>query len=131
MRLALDTNAYVAFARGDEGIAGAIRLARAVVVPFVVAGELRAGFRAGGQNRKNEATFQRFLSSDRVSIVFADEQTTHHHANVFADLKRIGRPIPTNDLWIAALCMQHDLILWSFDAHFREIQQLPVLPAKG
>lgn len=131
MRLALDTNAYVAFARGDDTIADAVRRARAILLPYVVVGELRAGFRAGGQVRKNEATFQRFLSSERVSIVFADEQTTHHYANLFADLKRTGRPIPTNDLWIAALCMQHDLILWSFDAHFREIQQLPVLPAKG
>lgn len=128
MRLAIDTNAYVAFARGSADISEAIRRASQIVLPYIVVAELRAGFRSGAQNRKNEAIFQRFLASERVSIAFADEQTTHHYATLFSELRRRGKPIPTNDLWIAALCLQNDVLLWSFDQHFRVIEQLPVLP---
>jgi predicted nucleic acid-binding protein len=56
--------------------------------------------------------------------VYADEQTTQHYANVFAQLRRQGTPIPTNDIWIAATVLQHDLALLTSDAHFSNLPQL-------
>lgn len=124
MRLALDTNAYGAAARGEAKAADLLRAADRIVVPFVALAELRAGFAFGTAGRRNEAALTRFLASPRVEPLYADEQTTHHYASIFAQLKRQGTPIPTNDLWIAALVVQHDLVLFTLDAHFTHLPQI-------
>lgn len=124
MKLALDTNAYSAAARGDTRSVALVQAAQHVYLPFVVLAELRAGFAAGTLGRRNEALLARFLSSPRVSVVYADEQTTHHYANVFAQLRRQGTPIPTNDVWIAAIVLQHDLALLTSNAHFSNLPQI-------
>lgn len=124
MRAALDTNAYRAAAEGEGKAVEILRRAEEVWLPFVVLGELRAGFAAGTQGRRNEARLAEFLNSPRVGILYADEQTTHHYAALYADLRRQGTPIPTNDLWIAALVIQHDLLLLTSDAHFAKIPRI-------
>jgi len=124
MRVLLDTNRYVDFCRGETAVAEIVRRAESVTLPFVALAELRAGFRCGTVGRRNEATLVRFLASPRVTVLYADEQTTHTYAGLFAQLRTQGTPIPTNDLWIAALCVQHDLLLCSRDAHFDHLPQL-------
>ena len=124
MRIALDTSAYRAAAENDPKTVEVLRRADEVWVPFVVLGELRAGFAAGTLGRKNEARLTEFLNSPRVRMLLADEQTTHQYAALFAQLRRQGTPVPTNDLWIAALVVQHDLLLLSNDAHFSRIPQI-------
>jgi tRNA(fMet)-specific endonuclease VapC len=124
VRLALDTNAYGNAARGEAAAVGLLRAADRIIVPFVVLAELRAGFAHGTAARRNEAALTRFLASSRVETLYADEQTTHHYASVFAQLRRQGTPIPTNDLWIAALVLQHDLVLFTLDAHFSHLPQI-------
>ena len=93
-------------------------------MPFVVLAELRAGFLCGTLARRNEQTLTRFLNAERVRILFPDEDTTHHFAHVFAQLRLQGTPIPVNDIWIAALAIQHDLILFSRDTHFDTLPQI-------
>lgn len=124
MRVMLDTNRYVDFCRGDPGAVDVVRQAEAVILPFVAVAELRAGFRCGTAARRNEAVLVRFLASPRASVLYPDEQTTHAYAGLFAQLRAQGTPIPTNDLWIAALAVQHDLLLCSRDAHFEHLPQL-------
>ncbi len=87
-------------------------------------GELRAGFAAGTLAKGNEAKLAEFLASPRAQPLFADEQTMHHYGALFAQLRRQGAPIPTNDLWIAALAVQHDLALLPANRHFARIPQL-------
>jgi tRNA(fMet)-specific endonuclease VapC len=127
MRLALDTNAYRQAADGEPRAVEFLRRADEVLVPFVVLGELRAGFAAGTAGRKNEAKLTEFLDSPRVRVLLADEQTTRSYASIFAQLRRQGTPIPTNDLWIAALAVQHDLPLLTSDRHFANLPQLLIL----
>lgn len=124
VRLALDTNAYVAAARGEASAVVRLRGAEQIFLPFVVLAELRAGFAAGTTGRRNEALLARFLASPSVDVLYPDEQTTHHYAMLFAQLRRQGTPIPTNDLWIAAITVQHDLALMTSDAHFAHLPQL-------
>lgn len=124
MRVALDTNRYSDLSRGDEFVVDLVATADEVWLPFVVLGELRAGFAAGTQGPRNEAVLRRFLLKPGVGIVYADEQTTHHYANVYRQLRSQGTPIPTNDLWIAALVLQHSLALCARDAHFDALPQL-------
>lgn len=124
MRIALDTNRYSDLCRGDAVVADLVVRAEEVFVPFVVVGELRSGFAAGATSRANERTLQRFLAKPGVDILLASEATTHHYAMLYLQLRARGTPIPTNDLWIAALAIEHSLALATRDAHFAHIPQL-------
>ena len=125
MRVAVDTNAYGAAGRGAEGAVAVLRRAEEIRLPYVVLAELRAGFACGTKAKKNAAVLTRFLGRPRVRVLWADDATTHHFANLFRQLRQQGTPIPSNDLWIAALCVQHDLTLASRDAHFEHLPQIP------
>ena len=125
MKIALDTNAYVGFCKDHEHVVEQVQRAEQIFMPFVIIGELRAGFRCGSQGENNERILVRFLNSPRVSILYADEQTTHHYARLFFQLRKQGTPIPANDLWISALVIQHNLYLCAKDHHFDHLPQLP------
>jgi len=125
VNVALDTNAYSEFMRGESTRVRVVRSARRLFLPLIVLGELRAGFAAGNRESDNSANLQRFLNSARVSVLLPDEQTTHHYAQIHLQLRQQGLAIPTNDLWIAALTIQHGLILCTSDAHFKHLPQVP------
>lgn len=125
MRLALDTNRYTDLCRGEPSVIKTVERADEVWLPFIVVGELRAGFAAGTQGPRNEAVLRRFLLKPGVGILYAGEQTTHHYANLYRQLRKQGTPIPTNDMWIAALVLEHSLVLCARDAHFDALAQLP------
>jgi tRNA(fMet)-specific endonuclease VapC len=124
MRLALDTNRYTDLCRGIPSVIETIEMAEEICLPFIVVGELRAGFAVGSQGAHNESVLRRFLLKPGVGVLYADEQTTHHYANVYRQLRKQGTPIPTNDVWIAALVLQHSLVLFARDAHFDVLPQL-------
>src|SRR5271166_1531016 len=124
MRVALDTNRYADLSRGDGFVVSLVATADEIWLPFVVVGELRAGFAAGSQGPRNEAVLRRFLLKPGVGILYADEQTTYHYASVYRQLRKQGTPIPTNDMWIAALVLQHSLSLYDRDRHFDALPQL-------
>lgn len=124
MKLALDTNRYTDLCRGQQSVVDIVEQAEEVWLPFIVVGELRAGFAVGSQGPRNEALLRRFLLKPGVGILYADEQTTHHYANIYRQLRKQGTPIPANDMWIAALALQHSLVLCARDAHFDALPQL-------
>jgi len=124
VKVALDTNRYVDLCKGDDDTATLLEEADAVFLPFVVVAELRAGFALGRRAAENERVLRRFLMKDGVRALFPDDQTTHHYAGVFRHLRRQGTPIPTNDMWIAALVLQHNLVLHARDRHFDHLPQI-------
>jgi len=124
VRVALDTNRYVDLCKGEVATQSLLEEAETVFLPFVVVGELRAGFAHGRRQAENERTLRRFLLKPGVDALFADDQTTHHYAAVFRQLRKQGTPIPTNDMWLAALVLQHNLALHARDAHFDHLPQL-------
>ena len=124
MRVAVDTSRYTDFARAVPETVERLREADQIFVPFVVLAELRAGFLHGSRSDVNERNLVRFLNSPRVEVLFADEGTTHHYARVYRQLRRQGTPIPTNDMWVAALVLQHDLFLHARDRHFEALPQI-------
>ena len=124
MRLALDTNRYTDLCRGEVSVVETVERADEVWLPFIVVGELRAGFAVGTQGPRNEATLRRFLLKSGVGVLYADEQTTHQYGTIYRQLRKQGTPIPTNDMWIAALLLQHSLVLLARDAHFDTLPQL-------
>jgi len=120
----LDTNRYVDLCKGVAGTVALLEEAEAVMLPFVVLGELRAGFAHGRRPAENENVLRRFLLKDGVHVLFPDDQTTHHYASVFRQLRKQCTPIPTNDMWLAALVLQHNLVLHARDKHFDHLPQL-------
>lgn len=124
MRVALDTNRYVDLCNGVGETMTIVARAEVVMVPFVVLAELRAGFAQGKRQADNELTLRRFLLKDGVNSLFADDQTTHHYGALYRQLRKQGTPIPTNDMWLAALVLQHNLVLHARDRHFDQLPQL-------
>lgn len=124
MKLILDTNRYSDAARGDAAARETIESAEQTFVPFVVLGELRAGFQGGRSGLENERQLQTFLRTPTVQVLNPDEATTFHYAAIYQFLRRQGKPIPTNDIWIAGLAVQHALHLYARDAHFDHLPQL-------
>jgi tRNA(fMet)-specific endonuclease VapC len=119
--LIVDTNAYSRHRRGDPQAVSALEAAEEIHLPLIVLGELLAGFAGGLRQERNRDELARFMAAPRVHLIKPDEKTATHYAGVYFDLRRQGTPIPTNDLWIAALARQHRLPLLSFDAHFAAV----------
>jgi tRNA(fMet)-specific endonuclease VapC len=124
VRVALDTNRYVDLCKGVEETVEVLETADIVVLSFVVLAELRAGFLLGRRQVENERALNALLLKDGVEVLFADDQTTHHYASVYRQLRKQGTPIPTNDMWLAALVLQHNLALHARDKHFEHLPQL-------
>lgn len=124
MRILFDTNAYSRLGQGEPALTGLVREAEAIVFSAVVAGELLAGFRRGTRYEENLATFRRFLAHPRVSLLPVTWTTADRFGRILADLRRKGRPIPTNDVWIAAHAMESGADLVSSDAHFGQVDGL-------
>ena len=112
----LDTNALSAAADGDPAALEVVASAERLSVPVIVLGEYRFGIAQSRHRTDYENWLREWVAA--VTVLDIDEETTHFYAAIGLELKRKGKPIPTNDLWIAALCRQHALPLLSRDCHF-------------
>jgi predicted nucleic acid-binding protein len=124
MKIAIDSNRYTDLCRNLPEAVEIIENANLVFVPLIVIAEQRAGFANGNQQEKNERILTKFLNKEEVSILYPDEQTTHFYASLYSYLRKKGKPIPTNDLWIAALVIQYNLTLYDRDSDFDNLPQL-------
>ncbi len=122
----LDTSAYSAFNRGDKRLKDWFRADNQIIVPLIVVGELRAGFSLGTQRKENEELLQKLLDSPNVITVTITNKTTILFAEIYHRLRRAGTPIGTNDMWIAALTLEHDSLLLTLDSDFYRVPDLLV-----
>jgi predicted nucleic acid-binding protein len=122
--VAIDSNRYTDFCRGEQRAVEVLQESSEILVPLIVVAEQRAGFAHGSRRERNEQILTRFLNAEGVEVLAPDEQTTHFYAELYAYLRKRATPIPTNDLWIAALVTQHDAVLFDRDAHFDRLPQL-------
>lgn len=123
-KILVDTNVYVAFKRNEARAVELLRRVEYIGVSAIILGELLAGFRCGGKEKENRGELEQFLDSSRVEVLTVDEATAEFYASIFRALREKGRPIPTNDLWLAASAMQHGLALATLDEHFSQIDGL-------
>jgi predicted nucleic acid-binding protein len=112
----LDSDGLSALADGDTNLEPLLQQADEIAIPAIVLGEYKYGIRQSRHRMRYERWLAEVLASCRVLVV--DEGTAGHYAEVRDELKRSGRPIPGNDLWISALARQHALPLLSRDQHF-------------
>ncbi len=118
----LDTNALSAAAEREPSALAVVANAQRLALPVIVLGEFRLGIAAS----RYKATYEAWLNDwvGAVEVLDIDNETTHSYAAIGLELKSKGKPIPLNDLWIAALCRQHSLPLLSRDRHFDSVSGL-------
>ena len=117
-RVLIDTNIYSLAMRGDRDVVHALRTIDRIGISAISIGELYSGFKSGRSERKNRNELNIFLDSPRVVIFDIDVETADFYASVLNNLKKKGTPIPTNDIWIAAVAFQHGFKLYSKNTHF-------------
>jgi predicted nucleic acid-binding protein len=123
-RIIIDTNFYAAFKRNEADAVNLLKRVEYIGVNSVILGELLAGFHCGNRERENRLELDQFLDSARVDTIPLDDETAEYYAQVFSELRQKGRPIPSNDLWLAASALQHGLALATYDDHFRHISSI-------
>ena len=127
----LDSNAYVRLMQGSEKVAGIVRRAEEVLLSPVVLGELLYGFRHGSRYERNARAMRAFLDNPYVTVVPVGKTTADRYSRIAASLRAKGRPIPTNDIWIAAHAMQTGADLMSADRHFEHVDGIAWLRLQG
>ena len=126
MKYVIDTSAYSAFNRGDNRFKCVFSMENELFLPIVVIGELRAGFSCGNLVKENEKLLSKLLFMPNVTVISPYETTAEHYANTFAKLREIGRPIGTNDLWIAATAKEIHATLATLDADYSFVEGLEI-----
>jgi len=123
-RLAVDTNAVIAYREGIYEVCTLIDEADVIILPVTVLGELLYGALNSAKTEKNEQVIQKFAAYSLVMQV--DEAVATRYARVRLNLKKNGTPIPENDIWVAAACLELEVPLLSRDAHFKYVEELDV-----
>ena len=124
-RYLLDTNIIIALFADEAVVKNNLAQANEVFIPSIVIGELCYGARKSGRVGANLARVDELVSNN--TVLACDAETARQYGEIKNNLRLKGRPLPENDIWIAALGLQHNLILVTRDAHFQEIESLQVL----
>lgn len=123
-KIIIDTNIYSNLLRGNCEVNENLRQVSYIGISVISIGELLSGFRAGNRVKENRNELGQFLDSPRVAICPVDVDTAEHYSAILNKLKKNGTPIPTNDIWIAAVALQHGLPLYTLDNHFSYVDGL-------
>lgn len=122
--LLIDTNIYTLAFKGDSQVISTLQRASRIALTAISLGELLSGFKGGNQEQKNRAELEEFLDAPRVDLYGVTENTAEFYAEILNRLKKAGTPIPTNDIWLAAVAFEHGFRLYSRDRHFQYVQGL-------
>lgn len=126
-KLLIDTNIYTLAMKGNQDVITELQLASEIGISSVSIGELISGFKGGSKEKKNREELHEFLDAPRTVVYSIDADTSEFYAEVVNSLRKIGRPIPTNDIWIASTALQHGLKLFTRDTHFSFVPGLLLL----
>lgn len=120
--LALDTNAVSALLEGDAALLELLGGVTRFALPVIVVGEYRFGLQRSRHRKQLAALLDELVAESDLLLV--DDHTTLHYAQVREALRAKGRPLPENDVWIAALCRQHERALVTRDSDFQHVASL-------
>jgi tRNA(fMet)-specific endonuclease VapC len=120
----LDTNIVIALFANELAVIERLKNAEEIFIPSVVIGELYYGAQKSQLSSENLIRIDDFVQQN--TILACNAETARHYGSMKEELRKKGRPIPENDLWIAAIARQHDLTLVSRDAHFQQIDLLRI-----
>ena len=123
-RLCLDTSAYSNFKRGDERSKELVDGAEWIGLPAIVVGELWTGFVLGRRREENARELEEFMANAVVVELSVDSQVARIYGEIVADLRSAGTPVPTNDIWIAAVAARAGATVLTYDNHFEAISRV-------
>jgi len=123
-KILIDTNIYSYALRGDSDVIAILRQVSHIGFSAISIGELLSGFKGGRREKENRQELVTFLDSPRVILYSVNEATAEYYSLILNQLKQRGTPIPTNDIWIAAVAFQHGLPLYTMDQHFSRVEGL-------
>ena len=123
-RVLIDTNIYSELLRGNKFVSDLLKKPDIIAFSVISIAELLSGFKNGDREKVNLEELDQFIYSPRVVVYDIDTETSEFYAKIYDELKRSGDPIPTNDLWIAALTLQHGTKLFTLDKHFSKVRGL-------
>jgi len=123
--VALDTNALSALADGDVRLGELLETVTELALPAIALGEYRYGI----SRSRHRRTYERWLKGvlEDVPVLPVLDSTTVQYAKLWSDLRKAGTPLPTNDVWIAAICLEHRLPLVTRDSHFAKVRSLKAI----
>jgi len=117
-RIVLDTSAYSHFCRGADAAVSVISTASWIGMTAIVLGEVRCGFRLGSRPARNERELEAFLSNGVVHVLDVDDEAAQIYSEIVVALRKAGTPIPSNDIWIAAVAAREGVHVVTYDARF-------------
>jgi tRNA(fMet)-specific endonuclease VapC len=120
----LDTNIIIELFKGNHSVTTSLETQQSVNIPFAVLGELYLGAYRSSNPKKHIKQVNDFLK--KCNVLVADDETANNYALIKTELLNKGKPIPENDIWIAAIAKQHELKLITRDKHFTEIDGLSI-----
>lgn len=120
----LDSNIVIDLFRGDQQTISRIKLIKEVKIPVIVLGELYFGANKSNQTSKRLKQIARL--EELVTILNITKSTTRSYGVIKDQLRLKGKPIPENDIWIASLALEHNLILLTKDKHFEYIDGISI-----
>lgn len=126
-RVLIDTNIYSELLRGNKFVSDLLKKPDIIAFSVISIAELLSGFKNGDREKVNLEELDQFIYSPRVVVYDIDTETSEFYAKIYDELKRSGNPIPTNDLWIAALTLQHGTKLFTLDKHFSKVRGLFII----
>ena len=126
-RLLIDTNIYSSALKGKQKVVVILQKTEEIGISAISIGELLSGFKGGIKESENRAELESFLDSPRVVVYSVDEDTAEFYSDILLNLRKAGKPVPTNDIWIAAVAFQHGLRLFSTDTQFQSIAGLSLI----
>jgi tRNA(fMet)-specific endonuclease VapC len=126
-KILIDTNIYSSAMRGDREVIRILKKMEQIGISTISIGELLSGFKGGNSESKNREELDFFLDSPRVVLYPVDIVTSDYYSEIINNLKKAGTPVPTNDIWIAAVAFQHGLKLFTKDAHFSFVKGLMLI----
>lgn len=118
----LDTNVYSALDRGVASAIMAIKSQTALFLAVPVIGELKFGFMNGNRQAANLNRLNKFIAQNNVDVLTPTTQTTDIYAELSVYCRRTGRSLSNNDVWIAALVLEHNMPLVTFDRDFLALE---------
>jgi tRNA(fMet)-specific endonuclease VapC len=127
--VALDTNVAIEVLNGKLQTVQILRTYGLIYLPVVVCGELLFGAKNSARSASNEERCRQFI--EQCEIIESNSLVAEQYASIRLELKRKGKPIPENDIWIAALCIIHDIPLFSHDGHFLHIERPQRIPTSS
>ena len=124
-QIALDTNVAIALLNNDKAVLAVLKKYDSICLPVTVCGELIFGAKNSGLSEKNEKKYFAFIES--CELLDINMLVAEKYADVRLKLKKAGKPIPENDIWIAATCLVNNIAIFTLDKHFKYVTDATVL----